>query len=541
MNARTLQLLQLFDDPTRKPSIFDELHSQGLECSTSSTWKDGAFTSRQDAWWKALTGCEHKHFLMLGQPHLEDILDRRLSEAGTPVRRQVSVVEVGVDDVVDNQHPSWARIHGPDGAVIVVRSKYLIGADGAHSFVRKSFPEVTFDAIGNDTEMTWAVLDGEVETTFERKPEIVNFQVDTNDVARIPREGVIDRYYVRMESTNFTEEEAVAKIVKAVRPHPFRFTNMHWSSQFTVREKLASAFVVRDRVILAGDACHVHSVNGGQGLNTGLADAFNLVWKLNLVIRGAAGSQLVQSYEDERRPVARTVIETAGALVRATQFAKLNSQSPPSQTAASWNHSTEYVRLVKLNSRFITGMGISYAAPSQVRSVDGDEISFPPPPLEGYRAFDFYVTSISPENKELEAPTRLYSLLHYSGKYTILAFVGRKWSAAQLVKNINDALPSRLHAFIDIKLVVSSSADLVSEDVEDLTRALGPSGQVVCDTPLPASSIGASTGRELYLGAAGFNSGLEKPLVVVIRPDTYVGVVLPDETVHEGLSRYFDM
>ncbi len=81
--------------------------------------------------------------------------------------------------------------------------------------------------------MTWAVLDGEVETTFPREAEIINFQVDTSDVARIPREGKIDRYYVRMDRKAFDVEEAIEKIRRAVAPHPFKFVDLEWNSQFT--------------------------------------------------------------------------------------------------------------------------------------------------------------------------------------------------------------------------------------------------------------------------------------------------------------------
>ncbi|KZV92513.1 FAD-binding monooxygenase [Exidia glandulosa HHB12029] len=311
MNARTLQLLQ-----TLQSGIFDELYPQGLICNTSSTFKDGQFASRQSKWWEALAGCEHRHFLMLGQPYVEDILDRRLQELENPVQRHTTVTRIWTSS---DDTAVFATLLHNDGEEEIIQAKYLIGADGSHSFVRKAL-DIAFEGEGID--MTWAVIDCETETTFPNVPEIINFQVETSDVARIPREGKINRYYVHMDSRDFTTEDAIAKIERALQPHPIKFTRIEWASQFTVQERIAKQFVWKNRVFLAGDAGHVHSVNGGQGLNTGLMDAFNLSWKIYLHAQGLANDMILQSYEQERRPVAQTVIETAGKLVRATKYAR---------------------------------------------------------------------------------------------------------------------------------------------------------------------------------------------------------------------------
>ena len=84
LNARTLQLFQIVD-------LFDELYPQGKPCNTSSVWADGRFVSRQSEWWDKLEGCFHKHFLMLGQSFVEQILDRKLKELESPVRRETEV------------------------------------------------------------------------------------------------------------------------------------------------------------------------------------------------------------------------------------------------------------------------------------------------------------------------------------------------------------------------------------------------------------------------------------------------------------------
>ncbi|KAF8330026.1 uncharacterized protein EI90DRAFT_1257970 [Cantharellus anzutake] len=114
MNARTLQLLELLGY-----RIFEELSAKGLHCSTSPTWKNGEFTN---AWWKALRGSEHKHLLMLGQPYLEEILDRNLTAVGKPVERGVTVLEVGLDDD-PSARLTWAKLLSKTGIESLVRAK----------------------------------------------------------------------------------------------------------------------------------------------------------------------------------------------------------------------------------------------------------------------------------------------------------------------------------------------------------------------------------------------------------------------------------
>ena len=127
-----------------------------------------------------------------------------------------------------------------------------------------------------------------------------------------------------------------------------KFKKVVWFSQFSVKESVAEKFSVANRIFLAGDSCHVHSVNGGQGLNTGLADAFNLIWKLNAVINFNAYNKILNSYEEERKPIALSVIQSSGELVRSTKYSK------------NGTHAKDYLSIVKKRSGNITGMGIRY-------------------------------------------------------------------------------------------------------------------------------------------------------------------------------------
>jgi hypothetical protein len=249
-------------------------------------------------------------------------------------------------------------------------------------------------------QIIWAVIDGIIDTDFPKVPEIIVFQSETSDVAWIPREENMDRFYVRMDTKIFKMEEAISKINQAMYPHTLSFKEIVWFSEFSVKESVAERFSIKERIFLAGDACHIHSVNGGQGLNTGIADAFNLMWKLNMVINFNAPPSLLHSYESERKPVALSVVETSGKLVRSTKYSENNT------------HAQDYVKIVQEHAGNITGMGIRYGNNG----------------LPGSRLYDFEV--FEGDNK-----IRLYSLLKYN-YFTLFLFGGTK-SNLNLPKFIN--------------------------------------------------------------------------------------------------------
>lgn len=367
LNARTLQLFEIV-------GLFDELYPLGLTCNTSSVWADGRFISRQSEWWESLEGCFHKHFLMLGQSYVEQLLDRKLTELDSGVKRQTEVKSLQISD-------AGCQVVTSDEQVIT--SKYVIGSDGSKSWVRE-YLQIPFSIVR--PQIVWAVIDGVLNTDFPKVPEIIVFQNETSDVAWIPREGDIDRFYIRMDTHDFTFEQALERIQIAIKPHHLSFDKVVWFSQFSVKESVAANYAVSNRVFLAGDACHIHSVNGGQGLNTGLADSFNLIWKLNMVMNHGADPALLDMYEAERRPVALSVIDSSGELVRATKYSD------------GGTHAKDYVKIVERRAGNITGMGIRYG--------DGG--------LVGSRFWDFEIS------KNGEA-TRAYSCLDYT-KFTLFLF-----------------------------------------------------------------------------------------------------------------------
>lgn len=253
-----------------------------------------------------------------------------------------------------------------------------------------------------------------------------------------------------------------------------------------VKERIAGTFVTKEgrgRILLAGDAAHVHSVNGGQGLNTGCADAFALSWRVAMAAKNQqltpdGALKLIRSYDTERRTVAQNVIDVAAALVRDTV-----------KTA------TKYVSTIEKNAGYITGMScFDYDNPcadladklSLGMGVAYDEVgselihvSSRGLWIAGKRCPDIELAPVAGTSQEA---TRLYSIVEY-GKYLVLSIGGQ----------LEQESPSNL---------------------KDVTRVL---------TLLPATSDGTpqSTGEAFKSEVIG----ADESFTVVIRPDMYIGHV----------------
>ncbi|KAI0483809.1 FAD binding domain-containing protein [Xylaria cf. heliscus] len=379
LNARTQQYF-------RVAGVLDELLSQGLTCNTSSTFADGEFKSRQNQWWTSLEYCAHPNFLMIGQPQIEKAL---LSHLDIPVHYDEQVVSIsetqyGVSISTNRQRK--------------VQCKFAIAADGARSTVRDA---LGIGFTGTKPEMVWAVLDTFIDTDFPQCPEIITFQLNEQSrVSWIPRERGMARFYILLDG-EITQQRAEDSIRQHMAPHRINFVKTEWFSTFDVKERLASTFISKEagRIFLAGDAAHVHSVNGGQGLNTGVADAFALSWRLAMAINHpslapSSRSELLQSYDIERRLVAKEVIDIAARLVRDTK------------TTAK-----QYVGTIEKNAGYITGMGVSYDNLGSSLVIESNQGIW----KAGKRCPDILMSRLGCD----ESKQRLYSMFPY-GNFLIL-------------------------------------------------------------------------------------------------------------------------
>ncbi|GHD98187.1 FAD-dependent monooxygenase [Streptomyces alanosinicus] len=241
--------------------------------------------------------------LLVPQATLERILARRAGELGVEVRRGVALT--GFDADADG-----VAVHIGDATV---RAGWLVGCDGGRSTVRKL---AGFDFPGTDPEITGYQAIVEL-TGAERLHEGWN-TTDTGTYVHGPFPGRIlsvefdgppaDR------SAPVTAEELQASLRRVSGVPEVTITKVLSATRFTDNARQATEYR-RGRVLLAGDAAHVHSPFGGQGLNLGLGDAMNLGWKLAAVVRGTAPVCLLDTYTAERHPIGAWVLDWTRAQI----------------------------------------------------------------------------------------------------------------------------------------------------------------------------------------------------------------------------------
>ncbi len=247
----------------------------------------------------------YAYMLGIPQPVIVQLLEDHAVELGARILRGRALVGLQQDDV-------GVTVELADGEQ--VRSRYLVGCDGARSTVRKLLgvgfpgePSRTETLMG---EMRLGVSQDEVATILDGIPQthqpfwLRPFGDDTYSVL-VPAAGVSDRAEAP------TLEEFKVQL-RSVAGTDFGVHSPRWLSRFGDATRLAEQYRV-GRVLLAGDAAHIHPPIGGQGLNLGIQDAFNLGWKLAAQIRGWAPDTLMDTYEAERRPVAEDVLDNTRA------------------------------------------------------------------------------------------------------------------------------------------------------------------------------------------------------------------------------------
>ena len=247
--------------------------------------------------------------LMIPQFLTEGIMRDRLAEFGSRVRFGCELI--GFEQDEDGVS---ARLVGPGGEE-VIRARYLVGADGGRSFVRHAlgidFPGKTLGVRAVVADVTLFGLERDVWHRFnegDMQRQIGLCPLAGTDLFQI--QGPIP-----LQGDPDLSAEGLSALVSERSGRDIRVMSVSWASAFTMNARLADRYRV-GRVFLAGDAAHTHPPTGGQGLNTGVQDAYNLGWKLSAVLRGAPAS-LLDSYEEERRPVAAHMLGLSTRLLDA--------------------------------------------------------------------------------------------------------------------------------------------------------------------------------------------------------------------------------
>ncbi|MEV4442947.1 FAD-dependent monooxygenase [Streptomyces sp. NPDC049577] len=253
---------------------------------------------------------------VLPQYETERLLTERLHALGGKVERGVKLLALeGVDHSgrIEGTDPVTAVLELGDGTLERLRAPYVIGADGAGSTVRG---QLGIGFQGSTYGLEFALIDARVEGDLP-SDEILYYQGESGTLAVIPMPDDVFRFFsVLPKGAGEVDVPMMQRLLDERGPRGVRITEPVWTTIFRVHARLATDFQL-GRVFLMGDAAHVHSPAGGQGMNNGIQDAQNLGWKLASVIRGEAPASLLLSYGLERAEATHRIIRDTDLQTRA--------------------------------------------------------------------------------------------------------------------------------------------------------------------------------------------------------------------------------
>jgi 2-polyprenyl-6-methoxyphenol hydroxylase-like FAD-dependent oxidoreductase len=337
--------------------------------------------------------------LMTPQFKVERLLEQRARSLGAEIASGTKVTNVRQE-----AGHAEAEFRTESGETGTRRAAYLVGADGAHSTVRRKLG-IPFPG----QSVLRSVMLADVELT---DPPGQVLQINANQAGLVFLAPFADGLYRviawdrdrEVPDTEPVDLDEIRRTTWLVLGSDFGMHDPRWMSRFHNDERQVPQYRI-GRVFLAGDAAHVHSPAGGQGMNTGLQDAANLSWKLAAAYHGWAGDSLLDSYHTEREPVGKLVIRLSGNILRLAQIRSDLARDVISGLAAA------AMKVPALSSKaelLVSGLGISYPARPGAH------------PLEGKRMPDVPIAGGG----------RLYELLR-SGKHVLLAGAGEALPATE--------------------------------------------------------------------------------------------------------------
>jgi 2-polyprenyl-6-methoxyphenol hydroxylase-like FAD-dependent oxidoreductase len=298
VQARTLEIYS-------KLGIVDQALELGKVGTGANLWAEGRWMAHVPLSDAGEGVTPYPYILILGQDDNERIMGQRLRDFGLSVRWNTELI--GFEQL--GGHVA-TRLRLPDGTTSEVTAAWIAGCDGARSFVREhcgiTFPGAPYEHVFfvADTETTGSMVADQVNVYLWRDGFHLFFPMRGKDHWRIV--GILPSELRNRKDVAF---DAVVPSLRDEAGDALAFRHCSWFSTYRIHHRAASRFRDR-RCFLLGDAAHIHSPVGAQGMNTGLQDAYNLAWKLALVVRGEADPTLLETYERERMPVAQRLLNT---------------------------------------------------------------------------------------------------------------------------------------------------------------------------------------------------------------------------------------
>ncbi|MFI0873078.1 FAD-dependent monooxygenase [Streptomyces parvus] len=509
-NARSLEIL---DDL----GVADEVLAAGSDPLPMLKYRDRLAVAETDPWADSAPSPDapYDRGRLIAQWRLEEILRDRL--AGYGVRVELGREVVGLTEAADGRHVDVTFAEDR-----TERVRYVVGCDGAHSSVRKLLGIGFEGTTAEDQVMVCGDVDL-AEGALDRTRWHQWFDED-GAVMLCPIPGTRTGWWFQAGPERDGRGRPLAPTADGFRRLLARHTALpgrvltraELLSTYRVNVRMADRFRA-GRVFLAGDAAHVHAVAGGLGMNTGIQDAFNLGWKLGLVLAGHAGTELLDTYEEERLPVAARTLDLTSERLRATLEA---IRRPGGGLDAAITPDT-------------TGLGVGYRWSSLARVHDEaprhdetprhDEAprhggGLPGSPQPGDRA---------PDAPCVDAATGARTRLHrvFAGPRTTVLGFGP--GSAAVLREVAAAYGD-----------AGVRTCRVCAPYESGARS-GPGTAVVDDEGHAAAAYGTGAFGDTDTGT-GTDTDTDTCTVVVVRPDHHLGLSVPADdarTVHAYLRR----
>ncbi|KZT01975.1 uncharacterized protein LAESUDRAFT_730684 [Laetiporus sulphureus 93-53] len=485
----------------------------------------------------------------LHQGAIEAIFLDSMTSLGIQVERPVvpTSIELSQDDAVLKDPSMHAvkvvlkHLDVPEGKpdTEIVHAKFVVGADGAHSWVRKSFG-IAME--GEQTDYIWGALDIIPETDFSDIRSLCVIHSNNGSCLVIPREGDIVRLYIQLAETDAVDVQTgrvdknnmgPERLLEVARKsfHPYSISTLHdvqWWTMYIIGQRVASRFSVNERVFIAGDACHTHSPKGGQGMNASMNDSHNLAWKLAHVLRGWSDISLLQTYEFERRKFAQDLIDFD------KKWSGLLSGKSRTELPQDGVMHQEFVEAFQATSLFKTGLGIHYL-PSAV--VHTQHQAYASNLIIGQRMLPHVFVRVADAR-----PYEIQDLLPADTRFKIIVFTGDARDKSQLDRVtklaadleqpkafLNRFSKGNIASVFDILCI--SAAKKGSLKYTDLPALLRSHWSKALMDDMDMYGRAGGGGYEKY----GIDS---RGVIVVVRPDGYVGMVAPFEEL-EDIASYF--
>lgn len=556
ISCRSMEMFQAF-------GFADKIMKEGCWVNETSFWvadpkqpenilRNGYTADVQD-------GLSEMPHVILNQARIQDMYLDMMEDAPTQLvpdyGRQLLDLTIGDES---EEYPITARLELVDGEqkgeIETIKAKYVVGCDGARSKVRHS---IGGKLRGDSADQAWGVMDILPVTDFPdiRKKALIQSAND-GSIVIIPREGgYMVRLYVeldklasneRVRNKNIEVKELIERAQRIFHPYTLDAKEIVWWSVYEIGQRLTDKFDNRSkndndntapRVFIAGDACHTHSPKAGQGMNVSMGDSLNLGWKLISVLQGRAAPDLLRTYSDERRAVAKNLIDFD------REWAKIVSEVPDASTTKT-GEMPQFQRSFIENGRITAGVTVTYTLSTLTGNLTSQQLA------KGFEIGTRFHSA--PVVRVGDAkPVEIGHTLKVDNRWTIFAFADAKddGTSNAAIQKLCDFLdksrnsPIRkftksdedIDAIIDFRAVFQQDRhDLAIENMPAFLKpqkgryGLVDYNKIFCVDPKP--------GHDIY-NLRDINR--EKGCILIVRPDQYIGHILPLDAFEE-LSAYFD-